>query len=31
MRAFVLDWDLEIWGGDPDGSFRSAEGPGNEG
>jgi len=28
MRAFVLDWDLEIWGGDPDADFRSAEGPG---
>jgi len=28
LRAFVLDWDLEIWGGDPDGAFRSAEGPG---
>jgi len=28
LRAFVLDWDLEIWGGDPDGTFRSPEGPG---
>ena len=28
LRAFVLDWDLEIWGGDPDGEFRSADGPG---
>jgi len=28
LRAFVLDWDLEIWGGDPDNAFRSAEGPG---
>jgi len=28
LRAFVLDWDLEIWGGDPDGDFRSPEGPG---
>jgi len=28
LRAFVLDWDLEIWGGDPDGDFRSADGPG---
>jgi len=28
MRSFVFDWDLEIWGGDPDGVFRSPEGPG---
>jgi len=28
LRAFVFDWDLEIWGGDPDGAFRSPEGPG---
>jgi len=28
LRAFVFDWDLEIWGGDPDGVFRSPEGPG---
>jgi len=28
LRAFVFDWDLEIWGGDPDGDFRSVEGPG---
>jgi len=28
MRAFVLDWDLEIWGGDPDALFRSSDGPG---
>jgi len=28
LRAFVLDWDLEIWGGDPDADFRSPEGPG---
>jgi len=28
MRAFVFDWDLEIWGGDPDAEFRSPEGPG---
>jgi len=28
LRAFVFDWDLEIWGGDPDAGFRSAEGPG---
>jgi len=28
LRAFVLDWDLEIWGGDPDAEFRSPEGPG---
>jgi len=28
LRAFVLDWDLEIWGGDPDANFRSSEGPG---
>jgi len=28
LRAFVLDWDLEIWGGDPDADFRSPDGPG---
>jgi len=28
LRAFVFDWDLEIWGGDPDADFRSPEGPG---
>jgi len=28
MRAFVLDWDLEIWGGDPDTTFRAADGAG---
>jgi len=28
LRAFVVDWDLEIWGGDPDGVFRAPEGPG---
>ena len=28
MRAFVLDWDLEIWGGDPEAAFRGADGGG---
>jgi len=28
LRAFTLAWDLEIWGGDPDTSFRGSDGGG---
>ena len=28
LRAFTLDWDLEIWGGDPDTKFRGTDGGG---
>ena len=31
LRAFTLDWDLEIWGGDPEASFRGSEGGGGFG
>jgi len=28
LRAFTFDWDLEIWGGDPDAEFRGTDGGG---
>lgn len=28
LRAFVADWDLEIWGGDPEAAFRGSAGGG---
>ena len=28
LRAFTLEWDLELWGGDPDDEFRGSEGGG---
>jgi len=28
LRAFTLDWDLEIWGGDPESDFRGSDGGG---
>jgi len=28
LRAFVMDWDLEVWGGDQDASFRGDQGGG---
>jgi len=28
LRAFVFDWDLEVWGGDPESAFRGSAGGG---
>ena len=28
LRAFTFDWDLELWGGDPDDEFRGSDGGG---